>query len=57
LGNVKEAGLYEILDGEEARAAREVIRRDACPGCWTPCEAHPTIVAAAPESLVKRPKP
>jgi MoaA/NifB/PqqE/SkfB family radical SAM enzyme len=56
LGNVHEAGLYAILDGSEARATRAVIARDACPGCWSPCEAHPTIVATAPESLVRRPR-
>jgi MoaA/NifB/PqqE/SkfB family radical SAM enzyme len=56
LGNVKEASLYEILDGAEARDARRVVRRDACPGCWTPCEAHPTIVSSAPGSLTRRPR-
>lgn len=56
LGNVFERPLYEILDGAEARAARDVIRRDACPGCWSPCEAHPTIVATAPESLARKPR-
>lgn len=56
LGNVRESPLYEILDGAEARDARAVIQRDACPGCWTPCEAHPTIVASAPGSLTRRPR-
>ncbi len=54
LGNVRETPLYEILDGAEAADARDVIRRDACPGCWSPCEANPTIVATAPESLSRR---
>jgi MoaA/NifB/PqqE/SkfB family radical SAM enzyme len=53
LGNVLERPLYEILDGEEARAAREVIAKDRCPGCWSPCEAHPTILASAPGSLLR----
>jgi MoaA/NifB/PqqE/SkfB family radical SAM enzyme len=53
LGNVQEKTLYEILDGAEAEDAREVIERDACPGCWSPCEANPTIVALAPGSLVR----
>lgn len=56
LGNVLERPLGEILDGAAARAAREVIRRDACPGCWSPCEAHPTILASAPGSLRRRPR-
>lgn len=56
LGNVLETPLYEILDGAEAEDARQVIERDACPGCWSPCEANPTIVATAPESLTRRPR-
>ena len=56
LGNVLETPLYDILDGAEAVAAREVVKQDTCPGCWSPCEANPTIVATAPESLARRPK-
>jgi MoaA/NifB/PqqE/SkfB family radical SAM enzyme len=54
LGNVLERPLYEILEGAAAARARRVIARDACPGCWSPCEAHPTIVASAPGSLLAR---
>lgn len=57
LGNVLETPLYEILAGAEAEDARAVISRDECPGCWSPCEANPTIVAGAPASLVREPKP
>lgn len=53
LGNLREASLGAILDGAEAAAARAVIARDACPGCWSPCEAHPTLLAAAPGSLLR----
>ncbi|MDJ0522969.1 MAG: SPASM domain-containing protein, partial [Planctomycetota bacterium] len=56
LGNVLETPLYEILDTADADDARDVIARDACPGCWSPCEANPTIVATAPESLTRRPR-
>ncbi len=56
LGNVLETPLYEILDGAAAVEAREVVRQDTCPGCWSPCEANPTIVATAPESLTRRPR-
>ncbi len=56
LGNVLETPLYELLDSAEAADARAVIKRDACPGCWSPCEANPTIVATAPESLTRRPR-
>lgn len=57
LGNVREQPLGEILDAAEARAAREVIGADACPGCWSPCEAQPTLLASAPGSLLRRPRP
>ena len=53
LGNVHEQSLADILGGSEAEAARSVIRADRCPGCWSPCEANPTIVAHAPGSLVR----
>ena len=56
LGNVLETPLYEILDGADADDARDVIARDACPGCWSPCEANPTIVATAPASLLRKPR-
>ncbi|MDJ0973625.1 MAG: radical SAM protein [Planctomycetota bacterium] len=53
LGNVLETPLYEILDADISVRARETIKKDACPGCWSPCEAHPTIVANAPGSLLR----
>jgi MoaA/NifB/PqqE/SkfB family radical SAM enzyme len=53
LGNLREASLGTILDGAEAAGARAVIARDACPGCWSPCEAHPTLLASAPGSLLR----
>ncbi len=53
LGNVLKTPLYEILDSAESARARETIKKDACPGCWSPCEAHPTIVANAPASLLR----
>lgn len=56
LGNVLERPLAEILSDTEAAAARAVIAKDKCPGCWSPCEAHPTILASAPSSLVRRPR-
>lgn len=53
LGNVRESPLYDLLDTEAAAATRAEIARDACPGCWSPCEANPTIVASAPGSLLR----
>lgn len=54
LGNVRERALPDILRDEEARRARIVIQQDRCPGCWSPCEAHPTILASMPGSLIRR---
>jgi MoaA/NifB/PqqE/SkfB family radical SAM enzyme len=54
LGNVLETPLPDLLASDEAADARDVIERDRCPGCWSPCEAHPTIVASAPGSLLRR---
>jgi MoaA/NifB/PqqE/SkfB family radical SAM enzyme len=45
LGNVRERPLPDILADATAADARRTIARDACPGCWSPCEAHPTIFA------------
>lgn len=53
LGNVLEQPLARILASPDADDARGAIARDACPGCWSPCEAYPTIVASAPASLAR----
>jgi len=53
LGNVFETPLPEILASAQAEKTRQAIARDACPGCWSPCEAHPTIVSMAPKSLLR----
>lgn len=45
LGNVYETPLSAILATPAAEATRRAIARDRCPGCWSPCEANPTIVA------------
>ncbi|MBT9556220.1 MAG: radical SAM protein [Myxococcales bacterium] len=29
----------------ETRAARREIVEERCPGCWTPCEAYPTVLS------------
>lgn len=28
-----------------ARSLRQAVVDEACPGCWTPCEAYPTVLA------------
>jgi MoaA/NifB/PqqE/SkfB family radical SAM enzyme len=46
LGNLKEHGfdLRALRNGPEWRAARSLVARGACPGCWTPCEAYTAIL-------------
>lgn len=36
--------LAEILTRAEARRARALAVERACPGCWSPCEAFPTLL-------------
>lgn len=45
LGNVYETPLPELLATAHAERTRKEIARDRCPGCWSPCEANPTIVS------------
>jgi MoaA/NifB/PqqE/SkfB family radical SAM enzyme len=52
LGNVLERPLLDLLGAPEAEDARRVIAEDRCPGCWSPCEAAPTILAGLPASLL-----
>jgi len=40
--------LEQIWPKTPALRAREQVSREQCPGCWTPCEAHPTILANLP---------
>ncbi len=54
LGNVFETPLPTLLASHAADEARRIIAKDACPGCWSPCEAHPSIVAGAPATLLRR---
>ena len=54
LGSLRENDfdLGRVLKGAEARDAREAVRADRCPGCWTPCDAYPSLLTAflAPEA-------
>ncbi|MGQ0612408.1 MAG: radical SAM protein [Planctomycetaceae bacterium] len=47
LGGLREQGydLARILAAAEARSARRAVIADACPGCWTPCEAYQSLFA------------
>ncbi len=37
--------LARAVRSTAARAARRELRAGRCPGCWTPCEAFPSLVA------------
>lgn len=46
LGNLRDhdGNLAALLDSAPTRAIRAEIRAARCPGCWTPCDAYPTIL-------------
>jgi len=48
LGNIRRTGYALLPIIEEARktGVRRAISRQKCPNCWTPCEAHPAILAS-----------
>jgi MoaA/NifB/PqqE/SkfB family radical SAM enzyme len=48
LGSLRDFGLdlRRVLAGAEAHAARRDVVRDRCPGCWTPCDAYPSLLTA-----------
>ncbi|MEM8885257.1 MAG: radical SAM protein [Planctomycetota bacterium] len=35
--------LASILRTDESKSAREAVKEDRCPGCWTPCEAYQSL--------------
>lgn len=42
--------LSALLSSETAQKAREEIAQEQCPGCWTPCDALPTIITQLPRA-------
>jgi len=46
LGNLRESDydLKKIWNSKKAKEARKMIKKNKCPGCWTPCEAYQTIL-------------
>jgi len=40
-----EYNLNKILAGEKSRQIRDLIDKNLCPQCWTPCEAYQMIMA------------
>ena len=45
LGSLREHDyqLRDVLGLDEARAARDAVVAEQCPGCWTPCEAYQSL--------------
>jgi MoaA/NifB/PqqE/SkfB family radical SAM enzyme len=48
LGNVRDTGyaLMPIIEEARRQGVRQTIAQGRCPNCWTPCEAHPAIMAS-----------
>jgi len=53
LGSLPELGwsLRELARRPAARQARDDAERGTCPGCWSPCEAFPTLLAGFGRTL------
>jgi MoaA/NifB/PqqE/SkfB family radical SAM enzyme len=54
LGNVRSTNysLMPILETARRTGVRAAIASARCPNCWTPCEAHPAIMASPVRSAV-----
>lgn len=48
LGNVRKSGyaLMPIIAEARRNGVRRAVAEGKCPNCWTPCEAHPAIMAS-----------
>lgn len=48
LGNVRRSGyaLMPIIAEARRHGVRRAVAEGKCPNCWTPCEAHPAIMAS-----------
>lgn len=56
LGSLREYDMdfYRLWRGRARHCTRESIRKNTCPGCWTPCEAYQTILATMLKRKGKR---
>ncbi|MEW6713864.1 MAG: radical SAM protein [Nitrospirota bacterium] len=54
LGSLRdnEMDLYRLWRSATRLSTRKTIKNNACPGCWTPCEAYQTLLA----NLLRRKK-
>jgi MoaA/NifB/PqqE/SkfB family radical SAM enzyme len=50
IGNLRDHAfaLDKIWALEQAAQVRQEVAAERCPGCWTPCEAYPSIMANLP---------
>lgn len=48
IGDLRECDydLNKLWSNPDALEVRKEIENKACPGCWTPCEAHPAILGS-----------
>jgi MoaA/NifB/PqqE/SkfB family radical SAM enzyme len=53
LGNLLETPLAELWYADETLKARDEVKRLACGGCFTPCEAYPALVGSPITASVK----
>lgn len=55
IGNLKENDydLRDIIDSKGMEKARKKIEQEECVGCWTNCEAYPTIFHHFPLAILK----
>ena len=44
IGNVRDRGFEELWFSNVKTELLQKIRRGGCPGCWTPCEAQPSML-------------
>ncbi|MDP8255001.1 MAG: hypothetical protein P9M14_04575 [Candidatus Alcyoniella australis] len=57
LGKLEDYGfeIERLLNSDDARQARQMVEHDRCPGCWTPCEAFPSLLNWRwPATLLRR---
>lgn len=47
IGNIAEFNynISRVWDSDNKKQVRQLIKNNACPGCWTPCEAYQSILA------------
>ncbi|MEW6746859.1 MAG: radical SAM protein [Planctomycetota bacterium] len=55
LGNLRDHGfdLVNLLATTETEQVQREIAAEKCPGCWTPCDAAPTLLVKLPEAVAR----